>query len=308
LASAFMVRQATGTRLRRPPNDGNTKRMISYGLPLAATGLAGTLGYQFDRIVVGVNFSPREFAVYALGAVEIPLGMLIAAAVSNVLVPRLTILWRDGDRVGMVAVWREAMRKTSLVLLPMFAFMTVMSADLVRLLYGAGYSESVAVFRVYLFLLPLRIATWGLIPQAIGKTGINLQASLLILVSNVVIAPALVGPLGLIGPALAAPLSAAIAATYYLVRLRSIAGLAGRDLVPVRALTHTLAVSMLAAAPLLAIHEIPLPTSIRLVAAAGTFGVIAASGLRVTRTISDSDWDRLREAVARLRRRTAHGT
>ena len=107
--------------------------------------------------------------------------MLIAAAVSNVLVPRLTILWRDGDRVGMVAVWREAMRKTSLVLLPMFAFMTVMSADLVRLLYGAGYSESVAVFRVYLFLLPLRIATWGLIPQAIGRTGINFQASLLIL-------------------------------------------------------------------------------------------------------------------------------
>ena len=147
----------------------DTRRMLSYGLPLAATGLAGTLGYQFDRIVVGVSFSPQEFAVYALGAVEVPLGLLIAAAVSNVLVPRLTIFWRDGDRAGMVALWREAMRKTSLVLLPLFAFMLVMSADLVLLLYGPGYSESVEVFRVYLLLLPLRIATWGLIPRRSGE-------------------------------------------------------------------------------------------------------------------------------------------
>ena len=308
VASVSMVRRATGMRLARVHSgDGNTTRMISYGLPLAATGLAGTLGYQFDRIVVGVNFSPREFAVYSLGAVEVPLGLLIAAAVGNVLVPRLTILWRDGDRAGMIATWREAMRKTSLILLPLFAFMMVMSADLVLLLYGPGYSESVAVFRVYLFLLPLRIATWGLIPQAIGRTGINLWASMVILVANAGIALALVGPLGLIGAALAAPISAVAAVTYYLVRLRTIVGLRVRDLVPVRALISTLAVSILAAAPLLAIREIPVASSIRLVAAAVIFGVIAPSGLRATRRISDDDWDRLRGAIARLRRRATHG-
>ena len=209
VASVSMVRHTTGMRLARVHGgDGNTRRMLSYGLPLAATGLAGTLGYQFDRIVVGVSFFSQEFAVYALGAVEIPLGLLIAAAVSNVLVPRLTILWRDGDRAGMVALWREAMRKTSLVLLPLFAFMMVMSADLVLLLYGPGYSESVDVFRVYLFLLPLRIATWGLIPLAIGRTGINLRPRCSILATNAVVALALVGPLGLIGAALAAPISA----------------------------------------------------------------------------------------------------
>ena len=281
VASVSMVRRATGMRLARVHRgDGNTRRMLSYGLPLAATGLAGTLGYQFDRIVVGVSFSSQEFAVYALGAVEVPLGLLIAAAVSNVLVPRLTILWRDGDRAGMVALWREAMRKTSLVLLPLFAFMLLMSSDLVLLLYGPGYSESVEVFRVYLFLLPLRIATWGLIPMALGRTGINLQASILILAVNAGVALALIGPLGLIGAALAAPISAVAAATYYLVRVRSIAALHVHDLVPVRALTGTLAVSFLAAAPLLAIRELPVAAGIRLVVAAIIFGVIAPLGLR----------------------------
>ena len=307
LASVFMVRRATGMRLGRPRSGrGNTRRMISYGLPLAATGLAGSLGYQFDRIVVGANFSPREFAVYALGAVEIPLGLLIAAAVSNVLVPRLTILWRAGDRVGMVAVWREAMRKTSLAVLPLFAFMTVMSTELIRVLYGPGYSDSVDVFRIYLCLLPLRIATWGLIPQAIGRTGINFQASVIILVVNVTVAPVLVAPLGLIGPALAAPISALVATTYYLIRIRSIVGLGLRDLVPIRALTGTLLVSILAAAPLLAVREIDAAASIRLAAAAVVFGVIAPLGLRAAGRISDDDVSRLRGAIRRRRSRPTH--
>ena len=308
VASVSMVRRATGMRLARlHRGDGNTRRMLSYGLPLAATGLAGTLGYQFDRIVVGVSFSSQEFAVYALGAVEVPLGLLIAAAVSNVLVPRLTILWRDGDRAGMVTLWREAMRKTSLVLLPLFAFMLLMSSDLVLLLYGPGYSESVEVFRVYLFLLPLRIATWGLIPMALGRTEINLEASILILAVNAAVALALIGPLGLIGAALAAPTSAVAAAAYYLVRVRSIAALDVRDLVPVRALIGTLAVSFLAAAPLLAVRELPVAAGIRVVVATIIFGVIAPLGLRATRRISDDDWVRLRGAIVQLRRQISHG-
>src|SRR5215207_6770104 len=129
LASVSVVRRVTGMRFTHARGrTEDAKRMLAYGVPLAATGLAATLGYQFDRIVVGVTFSPREFAVYALGAVEIPLGLLIAVAVGNVLVPRLTTLWRDGDRDGVIAVWREAMRKTGLVLLPLFAFAMVMSA------------------------------------------------------------------------------------------------------------------------------------------------------------------------------------
>ena len=274
-----------------------------YGLPLAATGLAGTLGYQFDRLVVGVKFSPQEFAVYALGAVEVPIGLLIAAAVSNVLLPRLTVLWRDGDRDALIAIWREATRKTSLVLLPLFAFMMAMSADLIRLLYGPGFSESVDVFRVYLLLLPLRIATWGLIPQAIGRTAVNLHASILILVANACVALALIGPLGTIGAAVAAPISALVAIAYYLAWLHSSARISIRALVPIRSIAATLGVSMLAAAPLLAIREIPIALGVRVAVAALVFGVVALIALRLTRLVSDDDWRRLRVAIKRGPRR-----
>ena len=135
--------------------------------------------------------------------------------------------------------------------------------------------------------------------------GINLRASLLVLATNAAVALALVGPLGLIGAALAAPISAVVAVAYYLVRLRSIARLNARDLVPVPALLGTLAVSLLAAAPLLAVCGLRSAPSVRLVGAGVVFGVIAPLGLRATRRISDDDWDRLHGATARLR--AGHG-
>jgi O-antigen/teichoic acid export membrane protein len=302
--SVLIVRRATGVQLADlRSRSGSAKRLLSYGLPLAAAALAGTVGYQFDRIVVSVTFSPSDFAVYALGAIELPLGLLIAAAVSNVLAPRLTILWRDGDRANMIDLWREAMRKTGLILLPVFAFAMTMSADLVHVLYGSGFSKSIDVFRVYLFLLPLRIATWGLIPSAIGRTRVHLWASILILGANAVIAILLVGPLGLIGPALAAPLATTAAAAYYVIRIRSLAGVTVRDLIPIRSLAGTLGVSFLAAAPLLAIRDLTAPSSIRLFVAAIVFGVVAPVGLRLTRQVSDDDWERLRRVTGRWSRR-----
>ena len=142
VASVSTVRRATGMRLAVcVAATEDTKRMLAYGMPLAATGLAATLGYQFDRIVVGVTFTPREFAVYALGAVEIPLGLLMPSPSATCSSSAHSAL--AGRRPGgMIAVWREAMRKTGLVLLPLFAFALVMSTDLVRLLYGSGYPRA----------------------------------------------------------------------------------------------------------------------------------------------------------------------
>jgi O-antigen/teichoic acid export membrane protein len=307
-ASVWLVR-STGIRLIWIGlRDGDMAKMAAYGLPLAATGLAGTLGYQFDRIVVGISFASDDFAVYALGAVEIPLGLLIATAVGNVLLPRLTVLWRDGDRAGMVAIWREATRKTSLVVLPLFVFLMVMSADVIRLLYGPGFTDSLDVFRIYLLLLPLRVATWGLIPQAIGRTRVNFHASLVILATNACVALALIGPLGLIGAALAAPVSAVLAVGYYLAWLHWKVPLSVRGLVPFGALVSTLLVAGIAAIPLLAIRELALPASVRLAVAGLVFVVLAPVALRATRRISDDDWRRLIGAVRHLpspaRRRT----
>ena len=290
VCSFVVVSRVMSLRAHDSARFAGMHKLLGYGLPLALTGVAGTLGFQLDRVVVGSSFPPATFAIYALGAVEIPIGLLIGQAVTNVLIPVMTLRWRDGDRAGMVAVWQAAMCKTAAVLFPLFTFFLAMSADVVRTLYGSGYSASVPVFRIYLFLVPMRIATWGLIPQAIGRTRINLAASVVILISNAVVAISLVHPLGIEGAALAGPISIVIAAVYYLARLRAVTGFGVRQLVPFVALAKTFLIAVICALPLLLLEQVGSPSAARLAGGSVVFGILVIPALRLAGQISDADW------------------
>jgi O-antigen/teichoic acid export membrane protein len=207
------------------------------------------LAFQFDRLVVSRNFSPALFAVYAVGAVELPLTGVVQQAVSSVLIPALTRHYAAGDVAGMAALWRRAIRRTSLVLLPLFVFFILTANETIHLLFGASYSQSADVFRVYLLLMPLRVATYGLITQAIGRTHINLTASFILLAANAALVLALVGPLGLIGPAVGTVLATYLIAVYYLIRLRKVLGLTIGALFPWSILLVNLSISAVAAIP-----------------------------------------------------------
>jgi O-antigen/teichoic acid export membrane protein len=292
-------------RLRGLP--ARSLQLGAYGLPLALTGLAGMLGFQFDRVVISQRFSPEVFAIYAVGAVELPLAAIVQQSVNSVLLPELARLHRDGDLSGMAALWRRTIAKVALILLPVFVLAMVVADDLLRVAFGGRFAESVDVFRIYLLLMPLRVATFGLLPMAIGRTGINLSAALIVLGSNVVLALALVGPLGIEGPALATVIATTLAAAYYLVRLRGLLGLPVRDLFPWRRLTEILAIAALVAVPLWPLAQADLPRAVRLVLVSALYAPLALAALRLTRRIEDGDWERLMAQLRRLRPRARGG-
>ncbi len=274
--------------------------LLRFGLPIAFGGVTARVGYQFDQVVVGANFPPEVFAIYALGAIEVPLSLLMQQAVTNVLAPALTTRWKEGDVGGLIALWREALRKMTLIVAPMFTFLMVEATDLIHTLYGPGYSESATIFRIYLLFLPLRIGTWGLIPQAVGNTRINLIAGCLILPTNVIIALALVGPLGLKGPAFAAPAAALVATIYYLVSIRAIVSTRIRDLLPLRHGVLCFAVSSVIALAIVPLQWIELASWVRLAVSFCVFTPCAVAALRQLHLISDDDWARLRRLVRGL--------
>jgi O-antigen/teichoic acid export membrane protein len=297
-----VVGHVVGYRVRWRGVGRRVTGFLAYGLPLALTGLAGLLGYQFDRLVIGAQFSPEVFAIYAVGAVELPLAAAVQQSVNSVLLPELAVRHRDGDIAGLGMLWREAIRKTSLILLPAFVICMILADDIVRVAFGARFSESADIFRIYLLLMPLRVATYGLIPMAIGRTRINLTASLVVLGSNVVLALALVGPLGVKGPAWATVIATALTVAFYLVRLRSLLHLSIAALFPWRILASTLLVSAIAGLPIVALAGLETPPVVRAAVGATAYAALSVLALRLTRRITDDDWSRLLRAL-RLRQR-----
>lgn len=291
--SVVVVRRTIGMQFDRQEIGTRIRTLLAYGTPLALTGLAGVLGYQFDRIVVSAQFTPAEYAIYAIGAVEIPITLIVQQSTNSVLLPALARSYRDGSLAELGDIWRDAIRKTSLVLLPLFALCLVVAGPLIEGLFGARYSESADIFRVYLLLMPLRVATYGLIPMAIGRTRINLAASIITLVANAVLAIALVEPLGLKGPALATVIAVALTVAYYLVRLRTVLDVPLGVLFPWRTVGTNLVLSLLVAVPIVPLLFSRLPDLAVVALASSLYAVLYVALMRATRRIRDDDWRRL---------------
>ena len=277
-----------------------SRRFLAYGVPLALTGIAGLLGFQFDRLVVSAQFSPEVFAIYAVGAVELPVATIIAQSVNSVLLPELARLFRDGDLPGLGALWRETIRKTALILLPLFVICMVLADDLMQRRVRAQVRRE----RGHLPHLPaadavarrhVRADPDGDRPHARELVGL-----VVVLGANVVLALALVGPLGIKGPALATVIATALTVAYYLVRLRGLLALPISVLFPWATVAKTLAVAGLSAVPVLPLLAVDMPHALRLVLVGAAYTVSAVVALRLTRRITDEDWARLRGQAQRL--------
>jgi O-antigen/teichoic acid export membrane protein len=301
VVSVAVVSRTIGLRYDFAGVIGSSRRLLAYGFPIALVGIAGTLGYQFDRLVVTSRFSPSDFAIYAAGAIELPFVPIIQQSVNSVLLPELTRRYRDRDLRSVHELWREAIRKTSLVLLPAFVFTFIFAAEIIAVLYGPRYERSTELLRVYLLLMPIRVATYGLIPMAIGRPRINLAASLVYLASNAIFALALVGPLGLVGPAVATVLADIVIVSFYLLRLRALLQLSVPDLFPWKLIATNLVLSTAAGVVLLPLLAVRLPAVLVLGSGCILYACVVIALMRLTRRITDDDWARLVQAGRRWR-------
>ncbi len=103
-------------------------------------------------------------------------------------------------------------------------------------LFGQGYDASIPPFRIYLMMMPLRIALYGAIAIALGKPRIVLLSAAGALLLNAVLNVILVTRVGLAGPAIATVVSSYVHVGILLgvVMAQTHAGIAG--LVPFRGL------------------------------------------------------------------------
>jgi O-antigen/teichoic acid export membrane protein len=304
IVSVGVVARTLGVRGgERRTGDASWRALLRFGGPLALAGVAAQIGYQIDRVVVASNFRPAQFAVYALGAAEVPLSLLVQQSTTSVLVPALATMWREGDVPGMIRLWREATRKTTLLIAPLFAFLMISAPDVIRLLFGPSYDGSVPVFRIYLLLMPLRIVTWGIMMVALGRTRVGWPVAVIMVVGNLGIALSLVGPLGLQGPAFAAPITTFLSAVYYLLWTRSALGVRIRDIIPIRDGAASFAICGTIAAATLPLRLVSMPSVLRLAIAFAFFAPCTVYALRMMGLVRDDDWGRARATLLKAWRR-----
>lgn len=224
---------------------------LAYSLPLAATMGVGMIGSMLDRAIVAVSFTPVMYAIYSVGALEIPLDSIFQASVMNVLRASLPELIEQGRTEEVVSIWRGAVRKLALIVVPSFIFLLVFSGPFITLLFSQKYAESVHVFRIYLLLVPLHMLVLSCLPQVYGRTRLNLYVVAVAVATNAVLSLVLLRVLGILGPATAFVCSSYLSAFLYFVVALRLLGVTPGELMPFAAIARTALAAILAAAPAL---------------------------------------------------------
>ena len=133
------------------------RAQLSYALPLGLAAIILTMFASLDNYFVSHEFGSNAYAVYAVGCFTLPLVPLLGEAVGQVMLPRVSLLQKQGQARQIVELTARMIRKLALVYLPFYALLLVVAREFVVLLFTEQYAASVPVFRVNLTLIPLAV-------------------------------------------------------------------------------------------------------------------------------------------------------
>ena len=188
--------------LPRAHTPGLLREQLAYALPFAAAVLVGLLRDRLHAFYVGATMTAAQFAVYAVGLIQIPVTDLLTQTVGEVVVLENARHFSAGRLTEARATYERAGVGLALMLFPIFAVGEVFAPEVITVLFGAGYAGAVPVFRVNLLLLPMAILLASPLLRATADLRLMLGAdlgSLAVAMGTLVPLVRAFGPAGAVG-------------------------------------------------------------------------------------------------------------
>ena len=160
------------------------KEQLSFALPVGLFGIVLMLVSQTDKFII-TRFMGREaFAVYVVGAFQIPMVNMISMSVRNVTFPLMAQHHEAGDFREIADIWRRTAVKTSILYFPLFAFLEATAPFVVTVLFTDNYAGATPIFMIYMLLL-VQLATDSVaIIQVFKRTNYLLRVFTVAFVAN----------------------------------------------------------------------------------------------------------------------------
>jgi O-antigen/teichoic acid export membrane protein len=176
--------------------------MAKFSIPLGLASVFGTLAIQLAGIIVSLLTSPEDFAIYANGAKEVPLIGIVTGSISIVIMADMAHKIKQGDLKTALELFRKAAMVSASFLLPAMIFLMIYAESFINILYSSKYEASVIPFRIYLLVIPVRIAYYASAFVALGRTKAIFMRSIVDLGLTAVFCYLFVSWLGAYGAAL----------------------------------------------------------------------------------------------------------
>jgi O-antigen/teichoic acid export membrane protein len=179
------------------------KEQASFAVPVGLAGIGFLLLTQTDKFIISRFLGREAFAVYSVGAFQLPLVGIIQTSIGNITFPLMAQYQKVRDYAAVLDLWRRSLLKTVIVFFPLFVFFTITAGPFIRILFTDEYADATPVFMVYMLLFLRSSVETGTIIQAFNRTKFLFLGFLIAFPINVGLGLLMLKLLGRIGVPLA---------------------------------------------------------------------------------------------------------
>lgn len=159
-------------------------RLCLYSVPLLLASSASILGLKIDHLIVSSLLGTSVYALYTVGAFEIPIFSLVQSSISAVLIPQITSNIKNKEYSQAEHLWKTASYKSALFSFPIAILFMIEAEYIITLLFSDKYRAAAPIFAFFSSLALLRVITFGLGLRAMGKTNVEFYCTLVYLFSS----------------------------------------------------------------------------------------------------------------------------
>ena len=207
---------------------------LSYALPVALSKTTDIISTWLDKFVVSIFFGPEVLGYFYVGAIEIPLIGVLLSSVYSIASPVLNKFHHEDNIAGFVAFVNKTLKFTTKIIWPLFLYLMIYADHIIPLVFKSDFEASVAPFRIYLIMMPVRIALYGVIVLALGKPRIVFLGAFGTMLLNLVLNLVLVHKIGFLGPAVATVITTYLHVIFLVIYILLITRVSVRELIPFR--------------------------------------------------------------------------
>jgi len=262
---------------------------ISYSAPIGFSGAIAQLGKIVDKVIVSGYFNPATLAVYARGAMEIPMLNVIANSLGNILMPKFVEEFRAGNNAAVLKLWHSSIKMMAMFIYPTLVFLILNGSNIIPFLFTEEYLASVIIFQIYTLGLVTRITSYDSIVRTVGKTKILLKMSVFAVVLNVVLTIVLINAMGIVGAPLATVIVGTILRFIYLVIITKLLEVSLFNVFPWMSLLKLIVSALLAGACILPILSIGLSYLMAILVSGAVFSIVYLIVFRILKPLDKSE-------------------
>lgn len=126
------------------------KQIFKYSTPLLGAFIFGFIISFADQFFISRYYGTKVFADYSNGCLSIPIAVMITSSVKNVLLPYISRADHNGELSSAMISYKNAIKKSSLLVFPILTFCFVFSTDIMIFLYGEQYDTSSLYLKSYI--------------------------------------------------------------------------------------------------------------------------------------------------------------